>query len=99
MGTANWGSHLDSEFKDKTKWAMKKENEQDLNTLAGTWGLGRGRNTELVTKHLGSLDLPKLELCYHEITSVPPPQRKSTTVKPPMNGLPGSFPASLRREG
>lgn len=64
---------------------MKKEKEQDLDTLGGV--LGRGRNIELVTKQLGSLDLAKLELLYHEITSVPP-QRISTTVKPPMDEWP-----------
>ena len=85
---------------------MKKEKEQDLDILSGEWGLGSSRNTELVTKQLGFLDLPKLELCYHEITSVSPPQRISTTVKSSVDEWPPwtladmieAFPASLRRE-
>lgn len=58
VGIANVGRYLFCRFKDKTKWAMKKEKEQDLDTLGGGWRLGRGRNIELVTEQFGSLGLP-----------------------------------------
>lgn len=83
MGTAKLGSYLDHGFKDKIKWAMTKEKERDLDKPAGR--VERARNIALVTKQLNSQDLPKLELCYHEITSVPPTQRISTIVKPPVD--------------
>lgn len=35
MGTANLEGYLDHEFKDKIKWAMKKEKDWDLDKWAG----------------------------------------------------------------
>lgn len=82
MGTANGEGYLDHEFEDKIKWATRKEKDRDLDKRAGRV---EGSPYRTCDKLAHSQDLPKLELCSHEITNVLPPQRISTIVEPPID--------------